>query len=103
MDKRELELNAKLREILGSNNVYFQPPKDLDMKYPAIRYENNIHDIDNADNMSYRLKRGYTVTHMSKIHDTAFIEAMLYSFKYIRFDREYTADNLYHNVFILYY
>lgn len=103
MDNRELALSAKLRSVLGSSNVYFQPPKDMDMNYPAIRYENNIHDTNKADNMNYIIRRGYTVTHISKKHDTEFIETMLKSFRYIRFDREYKADNLYHNVFILYY
>ena len=37
MSKR-VDLGNKLKEILGSNNVYFQPPDNLKMVYPCIRY-----------------------------------------------------------------
>ena len=39
-----LELQSKLEELLGSRNVYYQPPESLKMKYPAIRYSKE--DID---------------------------------------------------------
>ena len=37
MSKR-IDLGNKLKEILGSSNVYFQPPDNLKMVYPCIRY-----------------------------------------------------------------
>ena len=34
-----LELHALLVELLGSTNVYYEPPETLKMSYPAIRYQ----------------------------------------------------------------
>ena len=33
-----LELQSKLEELLGSRNVYYQPPESVKMEYPAIKY-----------------------------------------------------------------
>ena len=38
MDKRQT-LQSELEAILGSRNVYYQPPANLKMQYPAIRYK----------------------------------------------------------------
>ena len=36
-----LELQSKLEEILGSRQVYYQPPETVKMEYPAIVYRQN--------------------------------------------------------------
>ena len=41
-----LELQTLLEEILGSRNVYFQPPESVKMNYPAIVY--SLDDIENS-------------------------------------------------------
>ena len=33
-----IKLQAKLEELLGSRNVYYQPPETLKIEYPAIIY-----------------------------------------------------------------
>lgn len=38
MTKDRIGLSKLLREILDSDNVYFQPPESLKMNYPAIVY-----------------------------------------------------------------
>ena len=35
---RRLELQNLLANLLGTNNVYFQPPPTVQMEYPAIVY-----------------------------------------------------------------
>ena len=43
-----LNLQDKLEEVLGSKQVYFQPPESLKLKYPCIVYSrsnNLIHDV----------------------------------------------------------
>ena len=38
-----LELQSKLEELLGTRNVYYQPPESIKIGYPAIVYfKNNI-------------------------------------------------------------
>lgn len=33
-----IELQSKLEELLGSRQVYYQPPETVKMEYPAIVY-----------------------------------------------------------------
>ena len=39
LEQRRLQLHEILVGILGNENVYFQPPANLVMQYPCIRYE----------------------------------------------------------------
>lgn len=48
MDRRA-ELGKIFREILGNGNVYFQPPSNTQMRYPAIRYERSEMAVKHAD------------------------------------------------------
>ena len=45
--KNRIELQTLLEELLGSKNVYYQPPNNLSMSYPAILYstDKDIEDI----------------------------------------------------------
>ena len=61
MDRRA-ELGKIFREILGNGNVYFQPPSNTQMRYPAIRYERSEMAIKHADNGNYYRCFRYTVT-----------------------------------------
>ena len=44
-----LELQTKFENILGSRNVYFQPPASVQMRYPAIVYSRKNIEIRNED------------------------------------------------------
>lgn len=97
-----LELHEKLCEILGSRNVYFQPPASVTMRYPAIVY--SLGSINNtfANNDVYRQTRSYEITVIDKDPDSKIVDAMSLT-PCIRFDRRFASDNLYHNVFTLKY
>ena len=41
MAKTREELHELLVSVLGSRNVYFQPPESIRMQYPAIVYARN--------------------------------------------------------------
>ena len=99
---RRLELHEVLCEALGSRNVYFQPPASKVMEYPCIRY--NLYDIDNvyADNLPYLQNIGYQITVIDRDPDSAIVERVS-KIPGIRFTRYYTADNLNHTIFIMYY
>ena len=58
---RRLILDEKLRRILGSTNVYFEPPASLIMKYPCIRYKRSNIDVIFADNKVYLGKNRYEI------------------------------------------
>lgn len=97
-----LELQEKLESILGSRNVYFQPPADLIMKYPAIVYSRNRIDNSHANGEVYKQDISYSVTVIDKNPDSEIVTAVS-RLPMCRFDRHYNADNLNHDVFTLYY
>ena len=99
--KNRIELDNEFRRILGSSNVYFQPPESIKMKYPCIRYKLNRIDTDYSNNGSYNLNPSYTGAVISKNPDDSIINDILKLSK-SRFDRFYVADGLNHWVFIIY-
>ena len=99
---RRLELSALLRDTLSSDNVYFQPPETVKMKYPAIVYSlDNIQNI-HADDGVYLSHRRYSVTLIDKNPDSPTVER-LSALPMCQFNRHYTSDNLNHFVFTLYF
>lgn len=99
---RRLELQQLLENILGSRNVYYQPPADLIMDYPAIRFSRE--DIPNefANNKVYMQQHIYNVTVIDEDPDSEIVEKIS-KLPTCRFNRHYAADNLNHDVFILHY
>lgn len=102
MDSR-IELQTKLEAVLGSRNVYFQPPESLQMKYPAFVYE--LADImtDKANNKNYIRNHRYTLTLIHDDPDNELKDDLLDAFNLISFDRFYAKDGLNHYVYDLYY
>ncbi len=97
-----LKLQSELEKILGSRNVYFQPPSSLKIKYPAIVYSRNSIDNNFANNSVYKQDMSYMLTVIYTDPDSE-IPINISKMKKCRFDRHYTADNLNHDVFTLYY
>jgi hypothetical protein len=102
MDDR-LILQAMLEEILGSRNVYFNPPADVRMKYDAIRYELSGKDLKRANNKIYKITNQYDGVIITRNPDTDIPDKLLSHFEMCSFGRPYTADNLNHYPFTLYY
>lgn len=94
-------LKEILEEILGSTRVYFQPPSTL--KYPCIICDKTDYDYDHGDNIKYRFKTHYTITLIGKNFDTEEIVKKILKLDYCSYDRRFISDNLYHDVFDLYY
>lgn len=99
---RRLELHELLVEILGSRNVYFQPPVNVRMKYPAIVYSRNDVDNQHADNLPYIQKIGYQIIVVDKDPDSEIVGKVA-QLPLCRYDRHYNSDNLNHDVFSIYY
>lgn len=100
--ERRLELHELLVEILGSRNVYFQPPASIKMKYPAIVYSRNDFDNQHADNIPYVQKVGYQIIVIDKNPDSEIVSKIA-GLPLCRYDRHYNSDNLNHDVFSIYY
>lgn len=55
-------LESKLKTILGSNAVYFQPPTGTRLETPCIVYELADIAVRRAGNKAYNMNERYTVT-----------------------------------------
>ena len=97
-----LELQTTLEGILGSRNVYFQPPSSVRMQDPAIVYSRKDIEKRAADDGSYRKLPSYEVVLVDKNPDSQFVEKIL-DLPYCSFDRHYESDNFNHDVFTLYF
>ena len=98
-----LELQNELKELLGSDNVYFQPPSNYQMSYPCFVFERGSGSQTNADNYTYRFTKRYTITHIGYDPDDDIIDKVVHHFQMIRYDNHFVNDNLQHDVFSLYW
>lgn len=96
------QLHTLLKVVLGSDNVYFQPPSTLTMSYPCIIYKRDDVDTDFADNRPYKHKKRYQITVVDRDPDST-IPDLVGQLPYCVFDRFYTADNLNHDVYQLFF
>ena len=96
-----LTLHEALVEVLGSRHVYFQPPEEIRMKYPAIRYQLQGMKTKRANGRLYLNDQSYAVTVIDADPDSE-IPSRIETLPYCRFDRFYIADNLNHWVYVIY-
>lgn len=101
-DKRT-ELDSILREVLGSSNVYFQPPENKKIYYPCVIYARDYSDTKRADNIAYSFMYRYQITYIDREPDSDFAEKLIRRLPMCSYDRRYTADNLNHDVLKLYF
>lgn len=107
MDDKRLELHEILCGIInitepdGDRHSYFDPPMELKMKYPAIRYKRTRIDPVYANNIVYMYRTPYELILIDKNPDSEYV-AKLLALPYCRHVRHYTANNLHHDVFTIY-
>ena len=102
--RSRVDLQTKLETILGSRNVYFQPPASAKIQYPCIIYKKNVMDAMYADNYKYGKSQNYTITVVYKDPDSDLPDKVFSSFDFCSPNTPtYVADNLYHDVFTIYW
>jgi len=99
---QRLELQALLMEILGTERVYFQPPPSIQMEYPCIVYQRDYLLTNHADDIPYKRRVRYLVTIIDRNPDSD-VPDKVAELPLCVFDRFYTADNLNHDVFKLFF
>lgn len=95
------DFHARLQELSPDCRIYFQPPSNVKMVYPAIVYELERVVKKRADNKSYLQDRRYQVTLITKNPDDPVFDALA-SLVHSEFERFFTTDTLNHFVFNIY-
>lgn len=101
MGKR-IDLQNELETILGSKNVYFQPPSNIKLSYPCIIYELNSIDIKHANNNPYKVDKSYKITLIHKNPDNDILEKLI-NFPKSKMNNSFQSDNMNHYVFTIFY
>ena len=103
-----LKLQEKLQSIIGLRednkpNVYFQPPESVKLNYPCFVYHRDNLNVLRADNKSYRKTFAYQIMYITQDPDDPLITSFIDNFEMCRYNRHFTASNLNHEVFTVYY
>jgi len=97
-----LELHAILLDLLKTDQVFFQPPPNVYMKYPAIVYHRDYELTNYADDAPYLHRKRYLVTVIDRNPDSD-VPDKIADLPMCVYDRFYTADDLNHDVFKLFF
>lgn len=100
LERSSQELQTKFENLLGSRNVYYNPPTSIHMEYDAIVFKRSRINNQSANNNVYRQLYAYEVTVITYDPDALIIEKIS-KLPHCRFDRNFVNDNLYHNVFTI--
>lgn len=97
-----LEFQDVLEALEDGVSVYFQPPTNTQMSYPAIVYNRDYRKVEFADNAPYSQKRRYQVTVIATDPDSA-IPDLVGDLPLTTFVRHYTVANLNHDIYSIYF
>lgn len=101
MDQSQIQ--TLLEGLVGTGNkVYFQPPANVQMKYPCIVYQRDFADTKFADNKPYSRKKRYQVTVIDS-NPTSEIPDKVAALPMSAFDRFFAVDNLNHDIYNVYF
>jgi hypothetical protein len=95
-----LELQSLFESL--TEHVYFQPPTNLSVQFPCIIYEIDGAKSERAGNKLYTHTKRYQVTVIDRNPDSELPDQVI-ELPLCEFNRFYTADNLNHNVFTLFF
>lgn len=93
-----------LHEILKAitPNVYFQPPTNVQLSFPCIVYKRDYANTGFADDRPYTHYKRYQITVIDRNPDSNIPEKIAMLPMSI-FNRFYTANDLNHDVYSLYF
>jgi len=95
-----LELQSLLELII--ENVYFQPPPNISLKYPCIIYVRDGSNVNHADDKLYLHTKRYMVTVIDQNPDSN-LPDKVEELPLCRFERFFALENLNHHVFNLFF
>ncbi len=95
-ESTRLKLDARLRELLGSGEVYFQPGSKTTMKYPCVVYKRNPQGTKFANNKPYIYSEIYDITLMYKDGISNLPEKFGRELECAGVDNSWASDGVYH-------
>lgn len=99
---KRIEFHNILEALPGVKKAYFQrPPKNQIQLDNTIVYSGKP-GLKYADNHVYLKGTYYTVTFIHSDPDSETVDAIL-ELQYCSFDRQFISDDLYHDVFTIFY
>lgn len=99
---RRLKFQQILEELLGSDNVYFQPPDSVKIKYDAIVYGLDYMAAGHGGNAPYTVDKRYQVTSITSDPDSGLPDKLARLPK-STFIRSFKQDGLNHTIFAIYF
>lgn len=105
IEERRIQLHEKLCSILGSRNVYYDPPENVKMQYDCIVYSLSQVNQVYANNFTYALAPGYLITIITRTPEaqTRIVDELMKMFPYAGWDRAYVTDHFHHAVVSIYF
>lgn len=97
MVKDRLSLHNQLVSLLESDNVYFQPPASIILKFPCIIYKLDAMEGVHANGRRYLGTKRYLVTVVDRNPDTLIPDKIL-NLPYSTFEDHLAIDNLNHYI-----
>lgn len=97
-----LDLQTLLESLQESVSVYFQPPSNVLMTYPAIVYNRDFEDVKYADNLVYSLKVRWQVTVIDPDPDSL-IPDKVGGLPLTSYVRHFTTEGLNHDIYNMYF
>lgn len=97
-----IDLQKKFEDILGSRNVYYQPPESIKMSYPAIVYSLGGIDPTYANNKKYLKDKFYSGMLIDKNPESEFVDK-LQELDYCEIAKPFSTNGLNHFPFTIYY
>ncbi len=95
-----LQIQSLLEDL--APNVYFQPPNNTQLLYPCIIYKRDHAVSLFAGNRPYRFTKRYQVMVIDRDPDSP-IPDKVAELPMCTYDRFFTADNLNHDVFNIFF
>ena len=105
-----------LIDLLGTDEVYFQPSADagidtdggpyifMGIQYPCFIIARQNAYQPRANDRSYLFRPGYQVTYINWDEpDPEMLQRVMERFPHCHYDRHYVSENLHHDVFTIYY
>ena len=101
-DPRRIALSTLLKTINNVGTTYFQPRENIEMSFPCTLYKRDSSSTTYADNLKYRHKKRWQITHICRDADCSFSDSFE-ALPLCTLDRSFVNDDLYHTIFTLYF